>query len=167
MAASRVLGSTPRWQSFDGDTPLLTSSEWISTVRTSPGSPAAVLLVIGLSLTACGADDSPAADPASSPSSSPARSSTTSDEGPVIDVVIAGDTVTPNGDRVPVEKGDDVILHVSADVAGEIHVHSSPEQELEYDAGSTTLTITGLDQPGVVDVESHTLEKVIVQLEVS
>ena len=44
-------------------------------------------------------------------------------------------------------------------------MHSSPEQELEYDAGTTTLELT-IDQPGVVDVESHDLEKTIVQLEV-
>jgi hypothetical protein len=45
-------------------------------------------------------------------------------------------------------------------------VHSDPEQELEYDAGTTTLTITHLDRPGVIEVESHNLAKVIVQLEV-
>ena len=49
---------------------------------------------------------------------------------------------------------------------GEIHVHSSPEQELEYDAGTTTLRAEPIDQPGIVDVESHALEKTIVQLEV-
>ena len=44
-------------------------------------------------------------------------------------------------------------------------MHSDPEQELEYDEGTTTLTMT-IDKPGLVDVESHTLDKVIVQLEV-
>ena len=56
---------------------------------------------------------------------------------------------------------------MTADVPGEIHVHSDPEQELEYDAGTTTVEIAPIDQPGVVDVESHTLDAVIVQLEVS
>ena len=46
-------------------------------------------------------------------------------------------------------------------------MHSDPEQELEYDAGDSTVTIEGIDTPGTVDVESHTLDKVIVQLEVS
>ena len=45
-------------------------------------------------------------------------------------------------------------------------MHSTPEQELEYGAGTTTLTLDAIDQPGIVDVESHHLEKVIVQLEV-
>ena len=44
-------------------------------------------------------------------------------------------------------------------------MHSKPEQELEYGEGTTTLPLT-IDKPGVVDVESHDLEKVIVQLEV-
>ena len=74
--------------------------------------------------------------------------------------------MTPNGDRVEVNRGQDVILVVTADKPGEIHVHSTPEQELEYEARTRTLTITNLDQPGIVEVESHGLEKVIVQLEV-
>ncbi len=117
-----------------------------------------VLLVAGLTLSACGSDDA-------SPSST-GSSSTTSDSS-LIEVTISGDSVTPNGERVEIAKGQDVTLEVTADEAGEIHVHANPEQELEYDAGSTTLTITGLDQPGIVEVESHDLEKTIVQLEVS
>ncbi len=89
-----------------------------------------------------------------------------SSEPKVIKVTIEGDSVTPNGERVDVAVGQDVELDVTADEAGEIHVHSSPEQQLEYGAGTSTVTIDGLDQPGTVDVESHALEKVIVQLEV-
>ena len=63
--------------------------------------------------------------------------------------------------------GQPVELVVDADAPGEIHVHSDPEQELEYDAGTTTLDLDPIDPPGVVDVESHSLEVVIVQLEVS
>ena len=58
-------------------------------------------------------------------------------------------------------------LVVEADTAGEIHVHTKPDdQEFEYDEGTTTLKLT-VDKPGLVDVESHDLEKVIVQLEVA
>ncbi|MCB8958215.1 MAG: hypothetical protein H6529_17270 [Nocardioides sp.] len=85
----------------------------------------------------------------------------------VIEVTISGESVTPNGERVEVATGQDVELEVTADEAGEIHVHSDPEQELEYDAGTSTVTIKGIDTPGTVDVESHSLDKVIVQLEVS
>ncbi len=83
-----------------------------------------------------------------------------------IRVTFQGDSVTPNGDRVKVKLGSPVVLEIDADKAGEIHVHSTPEQEISYPAGSSTEKIT-IDKPGVVDVESHSLDKTIVQLEVS
>ena len=61
--------------------------------------------------------------------------------------------------------GEEITLRVTSDAPGEIHVHSTPEQELEYAAGTTDLPLT-IDAPGLVDVESHTLDMVIVQLEV-
>ena len=139
-------------------------------------------LTLTFALSGCGDDDhgnasdggtesaSPST-PSEVTSSSPAVSGspatpTSSPEGTTIEVTFDGDTVTPNGDRVEVKRGQDVTLLVTSDKPGEIHVHSTPEQELEYDAGTSTLTITNLDQPGIVEVESHDLEKVIVQLEV-
>ncbi|WP_028652795.1 hypothetical protein [Nocardioides halotolerans] len=83
-----------------------------------------------------------------------------------IQVTIEGDDVTPNGDRVEVKTGQPIELVVQADAAGEIHVHSDPEKELEYAAGTTTLPTFTIDKPGIVEVESHALEKTIVQLEV-
>ncbi|WP_309646999.1 hypothetical protein [Nocardioides sp.] len=83
-----------------------------------------------------------------------------------IEITFEGGTVTPNGERVEVGTGQPVDLVVRADESGEIHVHSEPEQEFEYAAGTTTLKLQ-IDQPGVVEVESHDLEQVIVQLEVS
>jgi hypothetical protein len=83
-----------------------------------------------------------------------------------IDITISGDSVTPRGDRVEVKAGEPIELVVKADEPGELHVHSNPEQELPYGAGTTNLKLT-LDQPGVVDVEAHDPKVVIVQLEVS
>jgi hypothetical protein len=83
-----------------------------------------------------------------------------------IQVTFKGDSVTPNGDRVKVAVGKPVVLKIDADKAGEIHVHSTPEQEIAYPAGHSTQKLT-IDKPGVVDVESHHLDKTIVQLEVS
>ena len=106
-----------------------------------------------LSLTACGDDD---------PASTGEQSGTKK-----IAITFDGDTVTPNGERVDVAVGQKIELDVTADSAGEIHVHSDPEQELEYDEGTSTVEIAPIDQPGVVEVEFHDLEVVIVQLEVS
>ena len=83
-----------------------------------------------------------------------------------IEVTFSGDSVTPNGDRIQVSVGQPVELVVKADKAGEIHVHSTPEQELAYGAGTTTLKLKPIDKPGIIEVESHALEKTIVQLEV-
>ena len=83
-----------------------------------------------------------------------------------IDVTITGDSVTPNGDRVSVQVDQPIELVVKAEAEGEIHVHSDPEHELEYAAGTTTLPSFEIDKPGIVEVESHELEKTIVQLEV-
>ena len=83
-----------------------------------------------------------------------------------VDITFSDGSVTPNGERVEVKAGEPIELVVEADEPGELHVHSSPEQELEYDAGTTTLKLT-VDQPGVVDVESHDPKVVVLQLEVS
>lgn len=83
-----------------------------------------------------------------------------------IDITIEGQDVTPNGDRVEVQAGQPIVLVVKADTEGEIHVHSEPEHELAYGSGTTTLAPFTIDKPGIVEVESHSLEKTIVQLEV-
>ena len=83
-----------------------------------------------------------------------------------VDVTFKGDTVDPQARSSGRSKaGEPLTLHITADQPGEIHVHSSPEQEIEYAAGTTDKTLT-IDQPGVVDVESHDLDQLIVQLEV-
>jgi hypothetical protein len=58
------------------------------------------------------------------------------------------------------------MLHITADRAGELHVHSTPEQELEFDEGESHVELT-FDHPGVVEVEDHESGKVILQLQVS
>lgn len=83
-----------------------------------------------------------------------------------IEVTFTGDSVEPNGERIEVKRGEEITFVVKADEPGELHVHTEPEKELEYGAGTTELTLT-IDEPGVVDVEAHDLEVVVVQLEVS
>lgn len=85
--------------------------------------------------------------------------------GEPIKITFLGDTVKPNGERVEAKVGEKIELAVTADAPGEIHVHSTPEQSFEYAEGTETFTIT-IDKPGIVDVESHELEQIIVQLEV-
>jgi len=114
------------------------------------------LLLTLLSLTACSDD-----------SGSTGSTGSTGGGGKVtIDITVKDGKVTPHGDRVKAKVGQPVTLNIDADTSGEIHVHSSPEQEIEFDKGTSTKKLT-IDQPGIVDVEDHALEQVIVQLEVS
>lgn len=113
----------------------------------------ATVLTTLLTLTGCGSDE---------PETQPGSSSTSDGR---VEITFEGDAV-PQVQRVPVEAGEKVEIVVKSDEPGELHVHSDPEQELEYEAGTTTLTVT-IDQPGVVDVERHEPETLVLQLEVS
>ena len=139
----------------------------------------AVLLSTTALVSGCGGDDgdsisteptSTVADSSEATPSNPASSEAsepteTGDAMQQIEVTFAGDSVTPNGERVEVAVGEPVELIVEADQPGEIHVHSSPEQEFEYPKGTSTIELDPIQRPGVVEVESHDLEKTIVQLE--
>ena len=119
---------------------------------------ALLALAATVALTGCGSDE--AETSGGTVEATPDSSGT-----PTVDVTFKDGTVKPQGTSVQIEAGETLKLHITADEPGEIHVHSSPEQEIEYDAGSTDATLT-IDQPGVVDVESHTLDLLIFQLEV-
>ena len=97
-------------------------------------------------------------DASPSPSGEPASDA--------VEITIEGDRISPLGDRIEVGVGEQVSLHVTSDRPGELHVHSTPEQELEYGKGETTLKLT-IDSPGIVDVEDHEADVVILQLQVS
>lgn len=118
--------------------------------RLAPTPLLAVLVVAATLLGACGSDD-PA--PADAP---PAQ---------MIDVTIEDGQVEPEGQRVEVATGQEVELVVKSDAAGEIHVHSDPEEEYSYEPGTTTFTFS-VERPGVVDVELHDPDALLAQLEV-
>jgi hypothetical protein len=127
------------------------------------------LAVTGCGSEGSGASDEPtkssAAEASPTDQASPGSKSTKATSGVRINITFKGDTVDPDGVEKEVKAGDPINLHIVADKPGELHVHSSPEQEIEYDAGTSDKTLT-IDQPGVVEVESHHLDTVIVQLEV-
>src|SRR3954464_8511965 len=128
-----------------------------------------VLLVAG-----CGNDNTSAdaSSDSASASSTPSEtamvpsSSSAARPSTVLNVKVQGDKVTPNGERIKAKIGEPVIINVNANRAGELHVHSTPEQELENHSGKTTLKLT-IGKPGIVDIEDHIAEVVVVQLEVS
>ena len=147
--------------------------------------PTAVLAaaVLAIALAACGDDEAePAAEdtasvtPTPSPSASLVESATpdpveeqppspTEAAGTVVAITIEGDEVTPGGERLEVERDEVVTLEITSDRAGELHVHSKPEQYVEFEAGTSTHELV-ISAPGVVDVEEHESGHVVVQLEV-
>lgn len=114
-------------------------------------------LALPLAVSACGSDDTGSGtDGGPDGSSEPVSIEITVDDG----------TISPKGDRVEVGVGQEVVFTVTADAPGAVHVHSTPETEFTYAEGSTEETLT-FERPGVVEVESHTIDQLIVQLEVS
>jgi hypothetical protein len=85
--------------------------------------------------------------------------------GTEIDIRIAASSVSPSGTKVEVSRGKPVTLVITAARKGQLHVHSSPEQHVDFPKGRSTATLR-LDQPGIVDIEDHALDKLIVQLQV-
>ena len=86
-------------------------------------------------------------------------------DGRRIDVTIAAEGVSPSAKRVGVQAGAPVTLVIHATAHGELHVHSSPEQHVAYPRGTSAATLR-IDRPGLVDVESHQLDDLVVRLEV-
>jgi hypothetical protein len=157
----------------------------VTTEETTHMRRALVAAVIAtLALTGCGSNgDSPRTDEttSSTPSPTPAAadeathtpteepSAQPSDEASdddAIEIEIEGDRITPNGERITVGTGEKVTLDIRSDRAGELHVHSTPEQEIPFPKGETTHELT-IDTPGVVDVEEHEADVVVLQLQVS
>ncbi|MQW75729.1 hypothetical protein GHK92_07580 [Nocardioides sp. dk4132] len=111
------------------------------------------VLATCLFFAACGEDDS---------------DSPTGDAAPqVIEVTIQDGTVTPNGERVRLEQGQDVEFLIDADKAGELHVHTDGEgQTLPYNKGVSTLELPLDESPGQIEVETHDPDVVVVLLEI-
>jgi glucose/arabinose dehydrogenase len=130
---------------------------------------AASALVL-LALTGCGQESADPAEPETS--SSPDPTTTTSQEPSPstsakprakreqspdevrVEVTVQGDVVSPNAEVLEVEVGEPITLAITSDRPGELHIHSSPEQYVEFPAGRTTESFA-VERPGSVEVEEH------------
>jgi hypothetical protein len=71
-----------------------------------------------------------------------------------VDVTVQGDQVSPNAQVLEVEVGEPITLEITSDRPGELHIHSSPEQYVEFGPGRSTERFT-IERPGSVEVEEH------------
>jgi len=83
----------------------------------------------------------------------------------MMEITIENGRAEQAGGRVEVSPGESVELVVMADSEGEIHVHSDPEEAYTYEPGTTTFTLE-MARPGLVDVELHDPDQLVLQLEV-
>lgn len=120
-------------------------------------------------ISACSAGASDEAATSSTPSSSSAgkgdagsgkpstpKSNQSNDGSVTLEIVLAGDEVTPTGKQVEVRVGQRVQLRVDSDVTDELHVHSAPAEQLfEISADDDQRFQLVPQQPGQFDVEVH------------
>ncbi len=143
-------------------------------------------------LTGCGGDETAteaAASPTESASQSPAETASEAPEetlsaspsptkptktpasrtpspsltGLVVDVTVQGDQVNPQAEVVEADIDSPITLRIQSDRAGEMHIHASPEQYIDFGPGSTTAQIV-IENPGAIDVEEHETGALVLKL---
>ena len=124
----------------------------------------------GATETTSGGTSSPEAAPtgsatSESPSAVPTKSAEPTTPDADVDVRIDGDKVLPNAQEIKLSTGEALSIRIESDRAGELHVHSTPEQFVEFGPGTTETEIT-VATPGSVEVEDHDTGDVIALIEV-
>lgn len=102
---------------------------------------------------------------ATSPTPSEATPSPQEPTAPTVGVRIADERVTPNAEQVDVSVGEALVFEIVSDRPGELHVHSKPEQFVEFGEGRTRAEIS-IRTPGSVKVEEHDTSAVVAIVEV-
>ncbi|GAA1649241.1 hypothetical protein MMUR_11380 [Mycolicibacterium murale] len=120
------------------------------------------LTIAAVVLAGCSsASEAPPPSPESS--SAPAAAA---EVGPVLDITIAGGTVTPTNGELEARVGMPITLVVSSDVADELHVHAVPEHTFDVvPAAGQSFQFT-VDVPGRVEVELHEAHRTLVTIQV-
>ena len=132
---------------------------WLSACASGDDEPAT-----GEASTAAPSAESPASG-TTSPALSEATASPQESTAATVGVRIAGERVTPNAEQVDVTVGETLVFEIVSDRPGELHVHSKPEQFVEFGEGRTRAEIS-IRTPGSVKVEEHDTSAVVAIVEV-
>ncbi|MGP4058814.1 MULTISPECIES: hypothetical protein [Mycolicibacterium] len=87
-------------------------------------------------------------------------------DGTVVEVLIAGGTVTPTNGQAQATVGKPIVLQVTSDVADQLHVHSVPEHTFNVEPRPDQTFEFTVDVPGQVDIELHDLNRSVVTIQV-
>ena len=105
----------------------------------------------------------------STPTPSPSASATAEEDpapaGPVLSVTVDGQDIGPNAEEIDLTTGEQLTIDIRSDRAGELHVHSTPEQFIEFGAGTTSKRLV-IETPGSVEVEEHDTSAVVALITV-
>lgn len=102
---------------------------------------------------------------ASSPAAPVSPSTESTDLGPLLTITIDGEEVSPNAEAIHLSTGEKLLVEIDSDRAGELHIHSAPEQFVQFAAGTTDGEIV-VNTPGTVEVEDHDTSAVVALIEV-
>lgn len=108
------------------------------------------------------ASSSPSASTPPEPTSAPPEEAPA---GPSLEVGVQGDEVTPNAAEIDLAVGEPLRITFDTDRGGELHVHSKPEQYVEFEAGRSTRELI-IQTPGSVEIEEHDTEAVVAVVRV-
>lgn len=139
----------------------------------------AATFTLVLAPAACGGadeDTAPPAEPtnatssvtpsaASSPAAPVSPSTESTDLGPLLTITIDGEEVSPNAEEIHLGTGEKLLVEIDSDRAGELHIHSAPEQFVQFAEGTTDGEIV-VNTPGTVEVEDHDTGAVVALIEV-
>jgi hypothetical protein len=123
------------------------------------------LAVAALVLVGC-SSASEAPSPESSSTESLSAPAAAAEVGPVLDITIAGGSVTPTNGELEARVGMPITLMVTSDVADELHVHAVPEHTFDVlPAAGQSFQFT-VEVPGRVEVELHEAHRTVVTIQV-
>lgn len=101
----------------------------------------------------------PGAATSATPSSEP-TTATPEPVGPSFAVTVKGTKVGPNAQELSAAPGESITIDFDTDRAGQLHVHSKPEQYVDFPAGTSSKKLV-IETPGTVEIEEHDSEAVV------
>ncbi len=81
-------------------------------------------------------------------------------------ITIEGGRVAPSAQSLTASAGVPIRIRIRSDRSGALHVHSAPEQTLEFEAGDTTVDLV-VQTPGRVQIEEHASNVVVAEVRVT